>query len=596
MNASLAWLGSLGVATLVAIMGAAACGSDAGDNPGSSSGQSDGGNPFVSDGGDTCEKKTCEELGWACGYMVDACGNAIDCAAEGRACPAGQLCVGGVDGNPTQCVAGGAGTCEVCGAIPDCTGKPQKTKLTGRVVTPGRTDGNTANQVGVPNAIVYILQTSKPEDLPALTSGIPTGATSCDRCTEQNLGPVLAGAVTDATGAFTIEGSVPVGTEIVLVVKAGRFRRAVRYTIPAEGACQTTTLPSAVAQNPTRLPRSLTDGLAVNIPRIAISTGEIDAIECVFEKMGLAHTEFGNPGAGGAAAARVHLYRGSSTGDRGAKIDNATPGDSTLYGDLARLQSYDLLVADCEGQSWDSGMTERDANGAKVREYVNRGGRMFASHLSFSWMHQNGTQTYAAATAVDTGLGPAAAWSTTIYLDDTGNGRISVGADRPLRSPRIQNFHDWMVNERVVPATGNPDFTIVEPRSMTLALGSSTEEFVYRTDGNLRVQQFSFNTPLGAPEKEACGRVAYSGFHVVPGSGSGNSPYANVTFPAHCTGDLSNQEKVLLYMLFDVGACVGATPLPPSCTPVTCKPGTCGRTPDGCGQLLDCGSCSPPTN
>ena len=43
---------------------------------------------------------------------------------------------------------------------------PQVTKLTGRVITPGKADNNTANQVGVPNAFVYILRNNNPAELP----------------------------------------------------------------------------------------------------------------------------------------------------------------------------------------------------------------------------------------------------------------------------------------------------------------------------------------------------------------------------------------------------------------------------------------------
>jgi hypothetical protein len=75
-----------------------------------------------------------------------------------------------------------------------------------------------------------------------------------------------------------------------------------------------------------------------------------------------------------------------------------------------------------------------------------------------------------------------------------------------------------------------------------------------------------------------------------PGGGNDNS---DVQFPDHCTGDLSAQEKVLLYMLFDLNACVGEVPPPPECTPATCESlgAECGFSSDGCGQVLDCGPC-----
>ncbi|HYQ01730.1 MAG TPA: hypothetical protein VER96_23815 [Polyangiaceae bacterium] len=586
-----------------------------------------------------CVKHTCKELGWECGYAVDKCKNTLDCASEGLGCSANQVCIGGVDG-PTKCVSGGGKACELCSAIPDCSKAGGVTHLTGRVLTPGRDDANTANQVGVPNAIVYILQTDKPEDLPTITAGIPSGGTSCDRCEDQDFGRVLNGTVTDATGHFKLDEFIPVGKEFLLVVKAGRFRRATKFMLPDSAACQTTDLPTALPDNPTRLPRAMSDGSAVNIPRIAVTTGNIDSIECVLSKMGIANAEFSNPSAPvSAGAPRINLYRGGSkTSPSGARIDANTPHDSTLYGSATQLESYDILVSDCEGSAYDQSFAERDMNGANVRHFVNRGGRMFASHLSFTWLAANGTKPYAMADATDTGLGPAGTWATMSDQATTGTGVISQG--RPNTSPRIQNFSDWMVNEKITSAP-NYTFKINEPRSMSTGLGSTTEEFVYLQDGTKRTQQFSFNTPYGSPTDSVCGRVAYSGFHVsVASSGSGGSggaggsggtggtssggsggrtgaggrsgtggtgpgpgpgpgpfgsPFEDVTFPNHCGGNLTDQEKVLLYMLFDLGACIGVIP-PPKCEPATCQSlgAKCGNAADGCGNLLDCGPCVIP--
>ena len=580
-----------GVATGGASNGGAS-GSSTGGTSGSAGTTSTGGSSgviIIPEGG--CPTITCESLGWACGYTLDECGNEVNCGM----CGANEVCAGGLD-TPTVCMTGGAGECPVCSGIPDCAGQPQLTILTGRVITPGRDDLNTGNQVGVPNATVYIMRTSDVTALPPMPTGIPADGLACDRCTDQNLGPVLAGGVTDATGAFTINEYVPVGVEIVLVVKVGRFRRATTLTLPMEAACQTTALPATLPDNPTRLPRNMMDGLAVNIPRIAVSTGGIDAMECVLEKMGLAHSEWANPGATG----RIHLFRGGDPMNgmppgSGARMDDMTPHADTLYGTVSTMLGYDLVVSDCEGQGWDSDFSERTAMGASVVEFVNRGGRMFASHLSYSWLHENGMTPYAEKTALTTGLGLAGTWATTSDNNaNTGVGVISVG--RPSASPRVQNFADWMVNEMVTTAPAY-DFMIREPRSTNLMLGPTSEEFVYQSDGTMRVQQFSFNTPYGAPEAAACGRVAYSGFHVSAGTGGGQNPFADVIFPAHCTGDLTAQEKVLLYMLFDLGACIGDVPPPPDCDPQTCETlgAECGFTPDGCGAVLDCGPCRPPS-
>jgi hypothetical protein len=95
--------------------------------------------------------------------------------------------------------------------------------------------------------------------------------------------------------------------------------------------------------------------------------------------------------------------------------------------------------------------------------------------------------------------------------------------------------------------------------------------------------------------------VAYSGFHVAA-TGGGTTPFDEAVFPMHCSdelangGALTNQEKVLLYMLFDLGACVGDTPTIPVCTPRTCVSAQvkCGMITDGCGDIVDCGPCMVP--
>ncbi len=534
-----------------------------------------------------CEAATsCEELGWECGTAIDECGNAFDCGAEERSCdPARETCTGGL-GGPALCLSGveGAdGACPLCEAIPNCTGVGGTTEITGRVITAGRADDDVANQVGVPNAFVYILRSNDETTLPAIESGIPLGGLACDRCEDQDLGPVLASSKSDPLGYFSLKGDIPVGEEFVLVTKLGKWRRAQKFTLPDAARCASTELPNAA----TRLPRHMADGLAVNIPRIAVTTGQIDAMECVFEKMGVTVAEFSEPGADGTAPARIHLY-----GEDGAELPTGFTPKEDLHTDLERVMSYDLVVFDCEG----TGSSDNDAHDPIIREYVNRGGRVFASHLEFKWIYDNGTLDYDPSTAVDTGLQPAATWNPSASTDiDNGTGLVSL--DRPGANPgKIQDFADWLLNEGA--ANSEYQLDIIEPRDIALTVGTASEEYLYRLlDGAATsVQQFAFNTPYGAPPEAICGRVAYSGFHV--SSGGDPSAFSDVVFPEHCdgttglSGDLTDQEKVLLYMLFDVGACVGTgQPAPPECLPVDDCTGRCGSLPDGCGGVLDC-SCT----
>lgn len=601
--------------------------------------------------------KPCASLGWGCGMAIDGCGNIIDCSKEGLVCNAQtETCIG----SPATCQTssgGPGGGCGVCSAIPDCTSKPQTTIVKGRVITPGRTDSDTANQVGVPNAFVYILTNDDETLLPAIPTGIPKDSggnllTACDRCDDQDLGPVLASATTNQKGEFTLSGNIPVNKEFVLVVKIGKWRRAQKYTLAAAAGCATTNLASLV----TRLPRNRSDGDAVNIPHIAISTGKVDAMECVLYKLGVDAAEFALPGTNGTGAARIHMYRSTDAG--GEKMGSGTTAytdfapDTDLYRDTARLNGYDMVVFDCEGKAY-----EDNTYDVNLRNYANRGGRMFASHWSYTWLHDNGTLNYAAATALNTRLDTSANWQSSNANPSSGTGFISVG--RPLaNATKVMTFANWLVNEGAVTlANGNYTFTITDPRDLAASVNTGSEEWVYRFPGGSAgtcaatsncgsannksactamagcswsmgvpfgtcsasancgshtdsasctgatgcgwtaaastVQQYSFNTPFTAPSTAICGRIAYSAFHVSPGSGD----FSGNVFPAGCTGNLTAQEKVLLYMLFDLAGCVttGGTPVPPACTPLDPKTsctGLCGTLPNGCGGTLDCGACA----
>ncbi len=638
---------------------------------------------------DECEPQTCAEAGFACGMMVDECGNVVDCAEEGLSCTANEVC----SGNPTECKeASGFADCEVCSDIPDCSGEDQVTVLRGRVMSPGRDDDDTANQVGIPNAVVYLLRTTDVGDLPAISRGLPDGAgQSCDRCDDQEFGPLLVGAVSDASGYFEIEEFVPVETELLLVVKAGKFRRATKITVPASDACQTSELPTALPDNPARLPRTLDDGLAVNIPRMAVSTGRIDAMECVFHKMGLSAEVFGAPG----ADTPVHIYHGANSSDRPAggawpnddadascaacdacgngtgtnscRTNNCGGGsqaakfaflsencvarscrscvacgtgngsaaqqcrtancggsassartnylddhcrpylDTRFLEDASAMGNYDMVVLDCQGTNYDSGGQRRTAHGERVRHYVNRGGRMFASHLAHTWLYANGDEPYSESDPLNTGLASTATWEATFSsTPSSGTGQVTLpdywedgesAWTTENVSPRIESFAEWLGSEGITDADNDHKFALRDPRSMCIEPGEHTEVFVDGVDSTnavaTRVQQFSFNAPYGAPEEAACGRVAYSGFHVAAEAGSGSDPFEHVMFPEHCEGDLSDQEKVLLYMLFDLGACVGSEPPMIPCVPATCPSDACGFMPDGCGGVVDCGACVP---
>src|SRR5690606_23961458 len=104
-----------------------------------------------------------------------------------------------------------------------------------------------------------------------------------------------------------------------------KWRRAQRVTLASDAACATTQL----TYEQTRLPRNMGDGLAANIPKVAVSTGRVDAIECVFSKLGVDNAEFTLPGSDGSGSGRIHMYRADVAG--GAQMGGGTASDSALH-------------------------------------------------------------------------------------------------------------------------------------------------------------------------------------------------------------------------------------------------------------------------
>lgn len=503
-----------------------------------------------------CSPRTCADQLVGCGPAGDGCGATLDCGG----CTSPRSC-GGDPAKPGQCGCTGA-----CANVPECSGGATTT-LTGTVKDPA---GNNP----LYNVLVYV--PNDPSD-PELTK-VPSG-TTCDQCGAAAAGNPLVTTYTKTDGTFSLAG-VPVGKGVTLVIQLGRWRRL--FQVDVDTACQsnvvkgTGTGGAAIAGGVLTMPKNKAEG---NIPLTAIVTGGADALECVFYKMGIDRAEFTNPGGGG----RIELYQGAGYdpfygySGVGARIDANTPLSPNVVG---FLPTYDMVVLSCQGENFDATMDPLLAQYAKLVDYANGGGRLFASHYSYTYLQEGGAANPFYGTAT---------WSATETQYSSLTGYVDVDT---THNPKGPDFAAWLGNVGALGTTNPPSLDIAEPRYNVTSVVAPTQQWLYFLRGGRKVVtplHFTFNTPVGAPSASQCGRVLFSDFHVVT---TGISGSGNQTFPSECSaGAMTAQEKVLEFMLFDLGACV--QPYTPVCTPTTCGAANveCGATGDGCGGALDCGNC-----
>jgi hypothetical protein len=384
-----------------------------------------------------------------------------------------------------------------------------KTTVTGTVFDP-------AGKTPLYNVVVYVPN--------APLSPIVDGA-SCDKCGSSLSGAPLVTALTDTKGNFTLE-NVPVAEDVPLVIQVGKWRRQI--TIPSVKECVDNPIADA---NLTRLPKNKSEG---DIPKIALTTGGADPLECLLRKIGLDDAEFTNPDGAG----RVNLFAGvdGATQYNGTLGGASFPDSTSLWGNLESLMKYDIVLLACEGGQYES--TKGGGSMQAMVDYTSKGGRVFASHWHNVWLEN----------------GPGDFPNTADFVDESDLGDFTALIDTSF--PKGQALSDWLVYVGASQKAGEID--IVDTQHTVDAVNDQISTRWIYGENPTSVQYFTFNTPIGVPAENQCGRVVFSDIHVSSGDDIG------VDFPDGCkTKDLSAQEKALLFMLFDLSACVQTDDSPP---------------------------------
>jgi len=409
-------------------------------------------------------------------------------------------------------------TVGACTATPCTPGS--KTTVSGTVYDP-------AGKVPLYNVIVYVPN--------APLDSIADGA-SCDRCDGTATGSPIASALTDEKGQFVLE-DVPVGADVPLVMQVGKWRRQV--TIPSVASCADTPLTD---KNMTRLPRNQSEG---HIPKIALTTGEADALECLLRKIGIQDSEF-TPESG---TGRVNLYAGyqgtnkyTSTLNAGASFTGVAP----WWDSVADLMKYDLVLHSCEG-------TENPTNKSTAArqaflDYTSAGGRAFLSHWHNYWIEHGPSP-----------LPTVATFDHQADLPDPFTAQLDTSF------PKGDALATWLVNVggsttkgQLVIRAGQHTVDAVNPATSQRWIYSDAMPMASQaTLHNPSVQYLTFNTPVDVGSEQQCGRVVLSDIHVSHAGTPADVSGTGSPFPTGCKAtDLSPQEKALEFMLFDLSSCI----------------------------------------
>lgn len=492
--------------------------------------------------------------------LVVCCGAmGLSCSSKDGGSPVGGMAPGngtGGSGGPSGGGLAGSTSGPSLGPIPEdpedgpCRGLEcqvpacaagARTTISGKVYAPNGT-------LPLYNVLVYVPN-------PSITPVMPfTEGVSCDRCGSSVVNPVTS-AVTDETGSFLLD-KAPAGTDIPLVIQVGKWRR--QLTIPAVNGCVDNPLTDPQL---TRLPRNSSEG---DIPRVAISTGGADQMECLPLRMGIDPAEF-TPATG---PGRIHLFAGNS--DEGAatfqpvRAMDASQGgvaltsSNDLWASADSLSVYDLVILSCESNAFEREKPMAVRQG--MYEYASRGGRVFASHWHNIWFEEGPDPVPTTGT-----------WETRMP-NPAGNEQDENGDDTPIPATINQGFPkgaalaSWLMNVGASTTLGT--MNVIYPRDNIQAVNDQLAlEWIAVDNPNFpnapkAVQYMSFNTPIGVPEEQICGREVYTNLHV---AAVADTTEANALgFPASCgMQELTAQEKAVAFMLFDLSSCVQRETDPP---------------------------------
>jgi hypothetical protein len=376
--------------------------------------------------------------------------------------------------------------------------------LQGKVVAPEGT-------VPIRGALLYLTKT--------LPDAIPDGV-HCDTCV--HLTPLEPYTYSKSDGTFDLP-AYATGKQW-LVVQKGQFRR-VREVDVASGD-------QKVASDVTRLPSRTDVALHDTIPKIGMVVGGFDHIDFTMKKLGI--EEFFRYGDG------PFDVGGTPPGTKTGKTGKA------LMDDASELGKHHIVLLPCAALGYtNSGDGLKNTCGAPqgatktaLAQFVDAGGKLYVTDYAYESVRQTWPgfitwydDTMQPMTSLSQKQGEACRGG----AEDTPGNAKDPGLDDWLKTighPSIELRAAW---SRIASVSPQPGF---DPSGKPVTITPKVWMTSNTGAGEL---------PATVSFEQKCGRVLFSTYH--------------------CEGDDSSQllaqEKALLYILLEVGVCVGELPPPP---------------------------------
>ncbi len=323
----------------------------------------------------------------------------------------------------------------------------------------------------------------------------------CDKCVK--LTSDTAYTYSKADGTFDLPAYATGKT--FLVVQKGQFRR-VREIDVAAGA-------QTVAAEPTTFPAKSDPMNGDDIPKMAVVLGAWDHVEVTLAKLGLGTIK--------------------SNGIFGDTVENAAfdQKDVSLLSNGAALLGYHIVFIPCSFSSGTTCSTSQTSSDPVVKQnlkqFVSAGGKVYATDYSYEYVRQPWPGFLAWDQQTST-LGSAClpgSYDSPARVDDPGLAAWLTA----IGETNVTLQQNWTRVASTAPQPGldeNGNAATITPKVWVTAQQGGT--------------------PATVSFENGCGRVLFSTYHT---EGNGSSA-------------LIAQEKALLYVLLEVGVCVGPPPPP----------------------------------